>query len=48
MTVTAIISADRRYVRITPIPLFSQIGKVTTFNLGTGEVMEQEPNEPAN
>ncbi|MFK8113794.1 MAG: VWA domain-containing protein [Rubripirellula sp.] len=33
----AIISADRRYVRITPIPFFSQIGDVTTFNFVTGD-----------
>ena len=33
----AIISADRRYVRITPSPTFSQIGNVTTFNFVTGE-----------
>jgi hypothetical protein len=33
----AIISADRRYVRITPVPMFSQIGDVTTFNFVTGE-----------
>jgi hypothetical protein len=33
----AIISADRRYVRITPLPFFSQIGDVTTFNFVTGE-----------
>ncbi|MEM1068915.1 MAG: hypothetical protein AAGI63_08475, partial [Planctomycetota bacterium] len=33
----AIISADRRYVRITPVPFFSQIGDVTTFNFVTGE-----------
>lgn len=33
----AIISADRRYVRITPLPIFSQVGDVTTFNFVTGE-----------
>ena len=33
----AIISADRRYVRITPSPIFSQVGDVTTFNFVTGE-----------
>jgi hypothetical protein len=36
-TAIAIISADRRYVRITPAPFFSQIGDVTTFNFVTGE-----------
>jgi hypothetical protein len=33
----AIISADRRYVRITPAPFFSQVGDVTTFNFVTGD-----------
>ena len=33
---TAVISADRRYVRITSTPLFSQIAKVDTFNFATG------------
>jgi hypothetical protein len=28
---TGVISADRRYVRITSVPFFSQIGEVTTF-----------------
>lgn len=28
----SVISADRRYVRITPNPIFSQIGEVLTFN----------------
>ena len=32
----AIISADRRYVRIQPLPFFQQIGEVTTFNFVTG------------
>ncbi|MEQ8789123.1 MAG: hypothetical protein RIC55_22615 [Pirellulaceae bacterium] len=36
MTVTAVISADRRYVRITPTPLFSIIGPVSTFNFSSG------------
>ena len=37
MTATAVISADRRYVRITPSPIFTAIGEVTTFNFATGE-----------
>jgi hypothetical protein len=37
LSTIAIISADRRYVRITPIPFFSQIGDVTTFNFVTGD-----------
>ena len=36
MTATAVISADRRYVRVTPTPLFSVIGPVSTFNFSTG------------
>jgi len=32
----AVISADRRYVRITAVPLFSGVGQVTTFNFATG------------
>jgi hypothetical protein len=36
MTAMAVISADRRYVRITPFPFFSSIGQVTTFNVGSG------------
>jgi hypothetical protein len=41
MTATAVISADRRYVRITAIPLFSVIGEVTTFNFRTGDDTNQ-------
>jgi hypothetical protein len=33
---SAVISADRRYVRITPQPFFSSIGTVRTFNFATG------------
>jgi len=44
MTATAVVSADRRYVRITAIPLFSLIGDVTTFNFQTGDT--QDPNDP--
>ena len=36
MAATAVISADRRYVRISIVPLFSSIGDVTTFNFATG------------
>lgn len=32
----AVISADRRYVRITPSPSIRAIGQVTTFNVATG------------
>lgn len=42
---TAVVSADRRYVRISCVPLFSQISKVTTFNYSTGESSSQSyPN----
>jgi hypothetical protein len=34
---TAVISADRRYVRVAPVPFFSQINEVNTFNFVTGE-----------
>ena len=34
--ISGVISADRRYVRVTPQPFFSQIGQVTTFNLQQG------------
>jgi hypothetical protein len=36
MSATAVISADRRYVRITALPFFSQIGPVTTFSVAQG------------
>jgi hypothetical protein len=36
MSVTAVVSADRRYVRVTPIPQFTQIVSVSTFNFVTG------------
>lgn len=35
--VTAVISADRRYVRVAPMPNFQAIGEVNTFNTTTGE-----------
>lgn len=37
LTTLAIISADRRYVRISPAPIFSQISDVTTFNFVSGD-----------
>ena len=33
MTVTGVVSADRRYVRISPTPNFTGVGAVTTFNI---------------
>jgi hypothetical protein len=32
---SAVISADRRYVRVTPMPMFSGIGEVTTFSFNS-------------
>jgi len=37
MMVTGVVSADRRYVRVSPMPMFSSIGEVNTFNFVTGE-----------
>jgi hypothetical protein len=37
MMVTAVISADRRYVRVAPMPNFQAIGEVNTFNTTTGD-----------
>ncbi len=36
LSATAVISADRRYVRITSVPFFSGIAEVNTFNFATG------------
>jgi hypothetical protein len=36
MTSQAVISADRRYVRVTPTPMINSIGQVTTFNVAGG------------
>ena len=33
---TAVISADRRYVRVSPAPTFSLVSEVSTFNFVTG------------
>ena len=32
----AVVHADRRYVRVAPLPFFSQIGEVSTFDFGGG------------
>ena len=37
MAATAVISADRRYVRITCVPLFSGVSQVHTFNTVSGQ-----------
>jgi hypothetical protein len=36
MYARAVVSADRRYVRITAVPLFSLVGQVTQFNFAGG------------
>jgi len=36
MTANAVVSADRRYVRITPTPFFSDIREVVRFNFVSG------------
>lgn len=36
-SVTAVISADRRYVRVSPLPFFTGITEVNTFNFVTGQ-----------
>lgn len=46
MAATGVISADRRYVRITALPLFSQIGQITTFNIASGK-SGTSPTPPA-
>ena len=40
MSATAVISADRRYVRVSCSPLFSGVSEVNTFNTVTGEGAE--------
>ena len=37
MAATAVVSADRRYVRITCVPVFSGVSQVHTFNTTSGE-----------
>ena len=37
LSVSGVISADRRYVRITPSPLFSGVTDVFTFNFVSGD-----------
>ena len=40
LAATAVISADRRYVRITCVPLFSGVAEVNVFNTATGSNIE--------
>jgi hypothetical protein len=35
--VNGVVSADRRYVRISPAPTFTGVGSVTTFNIQSGQ-----------
>jgi hypothetical protein len=43
---TAVVSADRRYVRITAAPLFSGIGNVTTFTFaGSAAELDEDEDE---
>jgi hypothetical protein len=48
MGARAVVSGDRRYVRVSPQPFFSNIGPVYTYNLNTGETRLQPPyRDPA-
>jgi hypothetical protein len=42
---TAVISADRRYVRVSPVPFFSQVNEVSTFNFVTGDSTTQQQGQ---
>jgi tetratricopeptide (TPR) repeat protein len=41
ISITAVVSADRRYVRITAYPMFSGVSQVNTFNMATGSSASQ-------
>ena len=41
----AVISADRRYVRVAPSPTFSQVTEVSTFNFVTGNSTTQQQGQ---
>ena len=43
LAATAVVSADRRYVRFTGMPMFSGISKVSTFNSSTGDMNTLTP-----
>ena len=43
--VTAVVSADRRYVRITPMPFFTGIGEVFTYNINSGEQVKVDDDD---
>jgi hypothetical protein len=40
LAATAVVSADRRYVRVTALPIFSGISQVNVFNMATGDNFE--------
>jgi tetratricopeptide (TPR) repeat protein len=44
LAANAVISADRRYVRISSMPLFSEVGKVLAFNIITGQITNGNPD----
>ena len=46
--ITAVVSADRRYVRISASPLFSGISQVNTFNMATGASGTQSQSSGGN
>ena len=51
LSVQAVVSSDRRFVRLTMLPMFSQIGDVDTFTFegrrssSTGSTTETDPND---
>ncbi|MGC4002755.1 MAG: hypothetical protein QM811_06335 [Pirellulales bacterium] len=46
MMAQAVVSADRRYVRITSTPLFSTIPEISTFNFSSGAGTTQPGTQP--
>jgi hypothetical protein len=40
----AVVSPDRRYVRINAMPFFSNVGPVYTYNLKTGQTGDYSPS----
>jgi len=45
MFTNAVISADRRYVRVSPSPQFTQITEVNTFNFVSGQGSTQQQGQ---
>jgi hypothetical protein len=45
MRVSGVVSADRRYVRVSPMPTFSGVSSVTTFNLLSGNSSSSTPSQ---